>query len=74
MNRLTSTFIFYNSTTMNIHDYITISPEVQFGTPVFNGTRIMVSSLFLYLEKDITLNEFLKDFPSVSKQQCEGED
>lgn len=57
---------------MNIHDYITIDADVQFGTAVFRGTRVPVISLFLHLEKDISVNEFLKDFPSVSRQQCEA--
>ncbi len=57
---------------MNIHDYITINPDIQFGTPVFKGTRVPVISLFLHLEKGISVDDFLKDFPSVTKQQCEA--
>ena len=57
---------------MNLHDYITVSPEVQFGTPVFKGTRVPVQSLFFHLEEGISLNEFLEDFPSVSKEQAEA--
>lgn len=57
---------------MDIHNYITISPDVQFGTPVFRGTRVPVVCLFLHFEKDISVNEFLEDFPSVTREQCEA--
>ena len=57
---------------MNIHDYITISPDIQFEKPVFKGTRVPVVSLFLHLEKGISVDDFLKDFPSVTKKQCEA--
>jgi len=55
---------------MNINDIITIQPDIQFGTPVFTGTRVPVVSLFLHLEKGISVDEFLIDFPSVTKEQC----
>jgi uncharacterized protein (DUF433 family) len=55
---------------MNINDIITIQPDIQFGTPVFTGTRVPVVSLFLHLEKGISIDEFLIDFPSVKKEQC----
>jgi uncharacterized protein (DUF433 family) len=55
---------------MNINDIITIQPDIQFGTPVFTGTRVPVVSLFLHLEKGITVDEFLIDFPSVKREQC----
>lgn len=57
---------------MKVNDIITIDPEIQFGTPVFTGTRVPVISLFLHLEKGITVDEFLNDFPSVTKEQCEA--
>lgn len=54
---------------MNI-DAITVDPDVQFGTPVFTGTRVPVESLFGHLERGITIDEFLDDFPSVTKAQA----
>jgi uncharacterized protein (DUF433 family) len=52
----------------NGHDLpISINPEVLGGTPVFRGTRVPVSTLFSYLEK-YSLEEFLDQFPSVSKE------
>jgi len=53
----------------NISDYITIDEEVLGGTPVFKGTRVPVESLFWHVEESITVDEFLDDFPSVSKEQ-----
>jgi uncharacterized protein (DUF433 family) len=55
---------------MNINDIITIQPDIQFGTPVFTGTRVPVVSLLLHLEKGISVDEFLIDFPSVKREQC----
>ena len=55
---------------MDIQDVIQIRPDVQFGTPVFAGTRVPVVSLFLHLEKGIGIDDFLLDFPSVKKAQC----
>lgn len=39
------------------------------GTPVFKGTRVPIQSLFDHLESNIPLEEFLDDFPTVSKEQ-----
>ncbi|GAB3961439.1 hypothetical protein GCM10028805_60390 [Spirosoma harenae] len=47
---------------------VSIDPEVMSGTPVFAGTRVPVQSLFDYIEGGEDLNEFLDDFPSVSKE------
>jgi uncharacterized protein (DUF433 family) len=52
--------------------YISFNPEIQFGKPVFKGTRVPVESLFWHLEKGISLNEFLEDFPGVTKDQAEA--
>jgi uncharacterized protein (DUF433 family) len=45
-------------------------PEILSGTPVFVGTRVPVRSLFDYLEGGDTLEEFLRQFPSVSRKQA----
>jgi uncharacterized protein (DUF433 family) len=47
---------------------INIDPETMGGTPVFTGTRIPVQTLFDYIEGGDDLNEFLDDFPTVSKE------
>ena len=54
---------------MKITDIITIDKEIQSGTPVFTGTRVPIQSLFWHLEEGVTIDEFLEDFPSVSKDQ-----
>ena len=51
------------------HSVIHSDPEISGGTPVFRGTRVPVQSLFDYLEGGETLEQFLEQFPSVSKEQ-----
>jgi len=46
---------------------VTRDPEIMSGAPCFAGTRVPVKSLFEYLEGSSTLEEFLEDFPSVSR-------
>lgn len=43
--------------------------EILGGTPVFNGTRVPVHTLFDWLETE-SLDEFLENFPSVSRKQA----
>jgi uncharacterized protein (DUF433 family) len=45
-------------------------PEILGGTPVFVGTRVPVSTLIEYLEAGDPLDEFLEDFPSVTREQA----
>lgn len=42
-------------------------PEILGGTPVFRGTRVPFQALLDYLEGGETLDEFLDDFPTVSR-------
>lgn len=42
-------------------------PEILGGTPVFVGTRVPVRILFEHLEAGDSLEVFLEDFPSVSR-------
>ena len=51
---------------------MTCSKDILGGTPVFKGTRVPVRALFDYLEAGRSLDEFLDDFPSVSKSQAVG--
>ena len=46
------------------------SKEILGGEPVFKGTRVPVRTLIEYLEAGDNLNDFLKDFPTVSKKQA----
>ena len=52
-----------------MQNLIVISPDILGGTPVFAGTRVPVRNLTDYLEAGETLDEFLADFPSVSREQ-----
>jgi uncharacterized protein (DUF433 family) len=45
-------------------------PEILEGTPVFVGTRVPVQTLLIYLESGETREQFLDNFPTVSKEQA----
>lgn len=47
--------------------YITISKDIQGGVPVFAGTRTPVHTLFDYLKAGDSQDEFLLDFPAVTR-------
>jgi uncharacterized protein (DUF433 family) len=55
---------------MELKDLITIDDEILGGQPVFKGTRVPIESLFDHLQDGVSLDEFLEDFPTVSKEQC----
>ena len=57
---------------MDVKELITIEPEVLSGQPVFKGTRVPVETLFDHLEAGVSLDEFLEDFPTVTKEQAIG--
>lgn len=46
------------------------SADVLGGTPVFAGTRVPVQALIDYLEAGDRLDDFLDDFPTVSREQA----
>ncbi len=48
---------------------ININRIILGGTPVFHGTRVPVKNLIDYLEGGETIDDFLKGFPSVTKEQ-----
>lgn len=43
-------------------------PEILSGTPCFRGTRVPVESLIHYLEAGDSLDEFLDNFPTVTRE------
>jgi len=49
---------------------ITVDPEILGGTPVFRGTRIPVDALLNNLEAGVSMDEFLENFPSVTREQA----
>ena len=50
------------------NNIIVRDPEILGGTPVFRGTRVPFQALLDYLEGGETLDEFLDDFPTVSRE------
>jgi len=55
---------------MELKDLISIDPEVLAGQPVFKGTRVPIETLFDHLEAGVSLEEFLDDFPTVTREQA----
>jgi uncharacterized protein (DUF433 family) len=49
---------------------ITIDPEYVSGAPIFTGSRVPIQNLFDYLEAGETLEEFLDDFPNVTREHA----
>ncbi|HET7436997.1 MAG TPA: DUF433 domain-containing protein [Thermoanaerobaculia bacterium] len=57
---------------MTLIDIVHSDPEILGGTPVFVGTRVPVRILLDYLEGGEPLEEFLENYPSVSREQAVG--
>jgi uncharacterized protein (DUF433 family) len=55
---------------MHFNEIIHIDKDILGGQPVFLGTRVPVETLFDHLEAGVSLNEFLEDFPTVTKEQA----
>jgi uncharacterized protein (DUF433 family) len=51
---------------IRVSDFITVSPDILSGTPVFRGTRVPVKTLFDHIEAGDSLKVFLEDFPAVT--------
>lgn len=49
---------------------VKIDPEIMSGTPCFAGTRVPARALIDYLEGGDSLDDFLEDFPTVSRKQA----
>ncbi len=55
---------------MDINELVVSDPEILSGQTVFAGTRVPVETLFDHLEAGVPLDEFLDDFPTVSRAQA----
>jgi uncharacterized protein (DUF433 family) len=55
---------------MKLEQIVHRDPDILGGTAVFRGTRVPVRSLFDYLEGGDTLDEFLRQFPAVQREQA----
>lgn len=49
---------------------IVVDPEIQSGAPVFAGTRVPIQNLFDYLEEGDSLETFLDQFPTVTREMA----
>ena len=56
--------------TIAVDSVITSDDEILSGTPVFKSTRVPIKNLIDYLEVGDSLDEFLDDFPSVSRDRA----
>jgi len=57
---------------MNIKELVEVNPKKMSGTPVFTGTRVPIGHLFEYLEGGETVDQFLDQFPTVTRDQVLG--
>jgi uncharacterized protein (DUF433 family) len=48
---------------------VSVSSEIMHGTPCFTGTRVPVQTLLDYIEEGDTLDNFVTDFPTVTRNQ-----
>lgn len=54
---------------MNQFAAITVHPEIQDGVPVFSGTRVRIETFYDFVKVGVSLNEFLNEFPSITRDQ-----
>lgn len=57
---------------MKAEELIEVDPEKMGGTPVFFGTRVPIQNLFDCLEGGESLDEFLEQFPTVTREQAQA--
>jgi uncharacterized protein (DUF433 family) len=55
---------------MRKRSVVKIDPEIMSGTPCFAGTRVPVRALIDYIEGGETLDVFLEQHPSVSREKA----
>lgn len=54
----------------DIREVVSVNPNVMSGAAVFRGTRVSIQTLLDHLEAGDSLETFLEDFPSVSRNQA----
>jgi len=57
---------------MKLDEIIEIDPEKLGGIPVFRGTRVPIKNFFDCLEGGESVNVFLDQFPTVTREQTLG--
>jgi len=54
----------------DVNEVVQVSTDIMSGAPVFRGTRVPVRTLLDHLEAGDSLEKFLNDFPTVTKEQA----
>ena len=57
---------------MRSQSLIEVNPNKMSGTPVFRGTRVPIQNLFDCIEEGETIDQFLDQFPTVTREQVTG--
>lgn len=52
--------------------YISINPNIRFGKPCINGTRISVYDVLSWFANGMTEKEIIQDFPELNKEQIQA--
>ncbi len=54
---------------MNYQEIISIDPNIRFGKPCIEGTRISVYDVLSWLASGMSIEEIIHDFPQLSREQ-----
>lgn len=57
---------------MNVHDYISVDPEICHGKPCFKGTRIMAASVLELLEAGQSYEEIMEAYPGLTPHHIQA--
>jgi uncharacterized protein (DUF433 family) len=57
---------------MNQQNLIEVNSKKMSGTPVFRDTRVPIQNLFDCIEEGETIDQFLDQFPTVTREQVNG--
>lgn len=57
---------------MNYQKRITIDPKIMVGKPVITGTRVPVELLLKKLAQGMSVEEILKDYPRITKEDIQA--
>ena len=57
---------------MALSELLSSDPQILGGEPVFRGTRVPVATLFEHLESGLGLDEFLENFPTLTRETVTG--
>jgi uncharacterized protein (DUF433 family) len=57
---------------MKISDILSSDPEIVSGAVVFKGTRVPVDAFFENIAGGMSVEDFLRNFPTVEREQVEA--